>query len=501
MPAAKRGSQVLVYDDFSGGDFGVLAGFRAPSNTYSGTDVQAFLDGSVGPRCGVTPIASPSMPVGKVAGMGFFGSDAGTEVPWFVIGTSVYASVTAPVALTGTLGSAPTLPVQGVAVGNKVYISNYGDKVYELTTTTASPVAALASGGKCIVGYGDRLLAANFPGEANRVRYSDGNDFLTWGALNFFDVGQGGQIVGMWTVRQNVYIAKNDGTWWVYSGVPGSGSDVLRLAYQGLNYPADHRSAAVVGGSNVWYVAQGEHFPSYFNGSNVFAVAEQDTLERLYSTVASGVESKVCVIGLSRRTDLLVLAGKGLTDPNRVSLLLRDGKWSRHSVDGVIGAAVPGTSRVLLCDGGDASVAPVFSWWLPTGLERPGLDGTYDAVTDNHLTASVELREHVDPDGRDLKVQKVIVNMKRFDQAGYSNHLECSITKTRAGSEGPDVTGRSKVFDQSSAFGSETGEPHRAVFRGIEQGLGTGFIVRLNAIRGVAVQSVWVYYEAGGVRV
>jgi len=492
---------VKTFEKFDGGDFGVLAGLRAPENTYSGQDVQCFLDGSVGPRCGTTPIVSVGAPTGKVAGMGFFTQDAGAGMPWFIVGTSVYASVTAPVALAGSLASTPTRWVNGVAIGPNVYLSVYGDKLYSASVTTVTPIGALAPGGACAVGYGERLLVANFPGNANRVRFSDANDFTTWGALSFFDVGQGGEITGMWTVRTNVFIAKNDGTWWIYSGVPGSGSDVLRLAYGGMNYPGDQRAGAVVGGSSVWFVAQGEQFPSYFNGSNVSAIAEQDTLGELYSFTAADVDPNVSLIALSRRGDLLCLAGRGLSDPDRTNLLLRDGKWSRHSVAEVMAAAVPGATRVLLCDGGDVAAPPEFAWWVPTSLERPGLGGQFDAVTDPNLAAELTLPEHVDQQGRDLKVQKVLVNFKRFNQDGFTNHIECQVTATRASNDGADVIGATRTWDQPSTHGSSSGRPDRHTFHATDQGTGTGWIVRLRNLRGVVVDTVTVYYEIRGTRV
>lgn len=490
-----HGPSRVVYDDFSGGDFGVLRGFRAPSNTFSGTDVVAYLDGSVGPRCGLTTIASDSMPTGKVAGFGFFSQDVGSEMPWVVIGTAVYASVATPVALTGALAVTPTEPIPGVAFGSTVYIVNPGDKVYSITTTTVTAVAN-TPGARNIVLYGDRLLTANSSGLTNRIRYSDANLFDTWDSDGFFDVGQGGSITGMWTVRSSVYISKDDGTWWIYSGVPGSGTDVLRLAYTGVSYPADFRSGAVVGGSNVWFVAKGENFPSWFNGTNVNTVAEQDTLERTYSTAAVDVESKVNIVALSRRGDMLVLAGSGLT--SRVTLLYRDGKWSRHSVSTPLGAAVPGaTGRVMVTDGGAAVTAPVFYWWLPAGLERPGLGGTYDAVSDADLSAELELPEHVDAQGRALQVRRVTVDFRKYNPDGVNNHFAGTLTSTRNIDDGPDADGVTRVFDQSSSNGSASGVPSQVTFDGGDTGMSPGFKFALADMVGVAIERVCVDFNLG----
>ena len=504
VPATKRGTgeplAVIRFSRFDGGDYGVSAGFRAPKDSFSGQDMVALLDGSVAPRCGTTAIATAAQPTGKIAGMGFFNQDAGTAVPWFVVGTAAYASVTTPVALTGTLASTPTLPLQGVPIADKVYISNYGDKLYRLSTTNCDPLGGLTPGGKCAVAYGDRLLVANFPANPNRVRFSDANDFTTYGALNFFDVGQGGQIVGMWAVRTNIFIAKNDGTWWIYTGVPGSGSDILRLAYSGLGFPADWRSGAVVGGSNVYFVAQGEQFPSYFNGSNVSSVAEQDTLGNLNATANTGLDPLVSVMALSRRGDVLALAGRGLA--TRTSLLFRDGKWSRASLSPILAAPVPGATRVLVSDGGDTAAQATFAWWVPTSLERPPLGGAFDAVADVGTTlipTLLTLPEYVDSDGRDMKVTKVLVAFRRFNQAA-SNRFKLRAVATRRGDGSADKSGTYRVWEEPSTFGSATGVPNRLKFMAVDQDWGTGWRIELAEVRGVIIDEVSVYFQAGRVR-
>jgi hypothetical protein len=486
------GIAVDIFERWDGGNYGVLQGFRAPKATFSGDDVQAYLDGSVGPRCGVTPIVSTGMPVGRVAGMGYFGRDA-SSATWYVIGTAVFSNLTTPGAgLTGGLAVTPTRAVQGAAVGSLVYIANYGDKIYSLSTTAITAVAGTPGAGT-IINYGDRLLAANSPGLGNRVRFSDGNLFNSWPAGNFFDVGQGGEITGMWTVRESVYIAKNDGTWWLYSGVPGSGNDVLRLAYTGFSYPADFLSGAVIGGNNVWYVANGENFPSWFNGSNVNTVAEQDTLLRTFSTVATDVQSKVNLVPMSRRGDMIILAGDGLTDPK--DLLYRDGKWSRHTVPYSLGATVPGaTGRVLLCDGGDTGTPATFAYWQAAGFERPGLGGTYDAVTDANLMATVVLPEGVDDKGRSQQVVQVRVDFRRFNPSTTAvNRLDCQVTATRREDDADDADMPIQTWTQPPSHGSAAGEPLRHTFQFGAQADGVGYLVQFPTVRGVVIDRVTVF--------
>lgn len=481
-----------VFERFDGGNYGVLQGFRAPKGSFSGDDVQAYLDGSVGPRCGVVSISSTSMPTGKVAGMGFFTLDA-DAIPWYIIGTGVYVDLETPGSgLTGGLASTPTRAVQGAAIASSVYISNYADKIYQLTSTDVSSIAG-TPGAACIIGFGDRLLAANSPGLGNRVRFSDGNLFDSWPAGNFFDVGQGGEITGMWNVRDTVYISKNNGEWWLYSGVPGSGTDILRLGYSGLSYPADFLSGAVVGSNSVWYVASGENIPSWFNGSNVNVIPEQDTLLRTFSTVAVDVDPKVSMIPLSRRGDMLILAGTGVTD--RRSLLFRDGKWSRHSVPQVLGVSVPSaTGRVLLCDGGSAVTPPTFGYWQPAGFERPGLGGDFDGVTDANMMSSVVIPEQIDDKGRRKMVQQVRVDFRKFNaDTTMSNQLYCKVTATRREQDADDQAMPIQMWEEPTGLGSESGTQTRHTFSFGAQGEGVGYLVEFPTIRGVAIDRVTVF--------
>ena len=45
--------KVISYDDFSGGDYGILEPWRAPPGTWTGKNMVLYDDGGLGPRNGM----------------------------------------------------------------------------------------------------------------------------------------------------------------------------------------------------------------------------------------------------------------------------------------------------------------------------------------------------------------------------------------------------------------------------------------------------------------
>lgn len=420
----RGGTKRLTYEGFSFGDHGVIASHRAPRNSYHGLDAVVYADGNVGPRCGLDEIGGAAVPAGTLAGLGYY-SLAGSSIPdaWFAVGTAVYKNPSAPTALTGAFATAPTRPLTAQPVGSGVFITSYGDKTYRITSTAVSAVAS-SPGGVAIALFGERLLVAGTASNPNRVHYSDAlpadGSSATFGALGYFDVGRGAAIVGLWVIRNLVYIALDDGSWWVYTGVPGV-SDSLRLAYSGQSAPAGPMSGAVVGANSVWFVARDEHFPSYFNGSTVNTFDDQNTGGKLYGPNANNaLLPPVTVLPISRRGDMLLVAGAGLTGADRVSLLLREERWSRHSIAPCIAVPTPGGGGlVLMSDGGGSGSAPRFFMWQATGFDRPADGAEFRSTIDPGIglvAASVELPEFIPDDGSETRVRAVTLDLLVYDR-------------------------------------------------------------------------------------
>ena len=420
----RGGTKRLTFEGFSFGDHGVIASHRAPQSSYHGLDAVVYADGNIGPRCGLKEVGGAAVPAGTLAGLGYY-SLAGSSIPdaWFVVGTAVYKNPAAPTALSGSLASTPTRPLTAQPVGSGVFITSYGDKTYRITSTAVSAVSS-SPGGVAIALFGERLLVAGTATNPNRVHYSDSlpadASSATFGALAYFDVGRGASIVGLWVIRNLVYIALDDGSWWVYTGVPGV-SDSLRLAYTGQSAPAGPVSGAVVGANSVWFVARDEHFPSYFNGSTVNTFDDQNTGGKLYGPKANdALLPPVTVLPISRRGDMLLLAGAGLTGENRVSLLLREERWSRQSLFPPVGVPVPGGGGlVLMSDGGGSGSAPRFFMWQATGFDRPA-DGVDERSTIDPgiglVAATVELPEFIPDSGAETRVRAVTLDLLVYDR-------------------------------------------------------------------------------------
>ena len=512
MPASKR---VATFARFAGGDSGVVAPLRAPDGTYSGVDAVVYADGNVGPRCGLAEIGGTGIPAGDLTGIGYY-SLSGSAVPdaWFAVGTAVYKQPATPTALTSALAVTPTKMLAAVPVGAGVYAANYGDKTYRFTSTAVTAVAS-SPGGLCAVLFGERLLVANTAANPNRVFYTDplaaDGSGATFTALGYFDVGRGAAIVGMWVIRNLVYIALDDGTWWVFTGVPGE-TDVLRLAYSGQSAPSGPAAGAVVGANNVWFVARDEHFPSYFNGSTVNTFDDQSTLGRLYAEDASNTQLPgVTVIPISRRGDMLCLAGAGLTGADRVSLLLREERWSRHSVFPPVAVPTPGGDGLVLMSDGGGGNAPRFFLWRATGFDRPA-DGTANQPTaDAGLTAveaEFDLPEftlaasRTSTGNEEMQVATVTVDVRVYDvdaSLGRSfASLTCEVQATRRREGQPPKVSKPHGLAVDVTKGTAEGTPYRHRFRVGEQGLGAGWVIRFRNIKGMAVEQVKVEFEEQG---
>ena len=502
----------ITVESFLGGDHGALASVHAPAGTYSGRDVICYADGNVGPRCGVQPLNIPGMPEGKLQGLGYFGPGLNPDlrsftdpVPWIIVDDVIYSipDLDAPPNSIGGIAT-PGGMVANVLVGAVPHITDPAIGVGRIPFTAFPGTEDV--GGTSIILFGERLLWAGASGFPNRVFYSDplpvNGDPPTFDAnTNYFDVGFDTLIVGMWSLRDRIYIAKSDGTWWTYTGVPGV-SDNLRRSYDGQSVPA---AGAVMGSTSVWFVGVGEDFPSYFNGSTVQAFPEQEALGRLYGQTPQPVsfyQPAVSVIPLSRRGDILFLAGVGVPAANRASLLLREERWSRHSVRPPIGVAVPGSDGfVLLSDGGSTATAPQFYTWRATGLNRPPTGGTgvYDVpATDPTGDYSPEftIPEVVAGAGQEVTVRKVFADFRSYNETGLDpsdRQATVTVTPTRMYEGSPPIVAMKPL--ELGNTGTSTGASVPKVADIGQQASGRGALVTLSGIRACSIERLELEVE------
>lgn len=495
---------LVTYDSFSAGEFGKRGAWRAPSGSFTGLNVVAYDDGSIGPRAGLRAYTLTSMPAGDTLAMGFGKTTAGSLRMWFVKGTGVYAfnpfdfASQAVIAYAGALTTAPraSASVSYVHRQGKTYWLNHADGKlwrfdHDAATVTATPAAAIVPASSTnhavIAQYGARTIAAeNF---SNRVFYSDADNPESWPAPNYFDVGESHiGITGLHAQRNHLAIAKgldgHLGEWWVLTGVPGVDS-VLRRQVQGLS-PIPAGAAAIDGEGVVWFGSNAEIAPAAFDGSTVSMDPEQvEASARTYSAALA-----------TRRPGEVIIAGAH-SDNTPIRLTQRRGRaWFRHQLEaGPSGyslakanmSAYPLSDLYVFCvdDRSD------FRAWSALATTPGG--GPYGAVWTPASPAdcAFTLPEWWAPDGREVSVRAVQVDFRSYAVGSGNCTWTLTLTPQRI-HEGGAGTPQTFAFSEA-APGAEVNRRRQALFA-IDDA--NGFQLSFSNLRGVAIQKITVVGSA-----
>lgn len=504
MPGADAQGRA-VWDDFSGGEWGVLdeEEARKRKGLWHGGNVMVFENGTIGPRPGLRKyVPSGGMPSNPLKGFSFTGTPAkdillvvGTTA-YYLDGTDLTPAVTA---FSGSLASTPTVPVQMIEPAESlVYFISYGDKIYKLNLLTdALSAVASTPGGRTIARYGDRLVAGGTAADPQRVFFSNAAVFDTWGASDYFDVGYGGQVRALFEQRGHLAIAMSSSEWWVVTGSLGS-SDQLRKVVTGHHpwhfWPT---FAELLGDDRVLFVGTREDYPGFFNGA---AVQEHRHLQFNGGAAPSNSASDRKVVRLKRADEALVLDSSG------DGLLFANGVWSFHDFTGPEGWATSDLQgRVFMSDGGDTGVAPVIYVWRHD-LDRPGAVGdTYARPGDDSDTpvdAFLHLPEFWHDRRHEMRVTRVDVDFIKYDTGSSStNHFDVNVrTLRRYGGAAFDES-TTQSFDEAASSANASGTKQRQSFGGFGSlAPGNGLQVRFTNVRGCAFRSVTVHYDDRGRR-
>lgn len=524
QPARQR--QVLTFDAFQAGEFGSEAPWRAPKGSYTGLNVQRYVDGSLGPRNGLKQLTlSGAAITGTLAGFGrlFQGNDA----PMFaLIGTAGYRITTAGVvtALTGALDAAPTEPPQAafVGVGTKTYISSAGDNLYRidfLADTLTKIATPNSPGARCFVQYGERTLAAGgsavvapdgTAGSPNRIYFSAAANPESWPAANFIDVGDGSNdITGLYPQRTHLVITTSDGSWWILTGVPGV-NPVLRKQATSVA-PAFPHHAAQLGNGNVAYTIASSGDTGSTASLGLFTGSQLVLNETI--NYGNGRRTQpyptYTVVPLKNPADWLVQGGSAVA-ANRAAVFQARG-WALHEWQ-VAGVTLQGYcasdtvgDRHFFTDGGAPATTPKFYEWRSYN-NRPGFSGDTlmqpgDAST-TPFTARFSLPEWYAPDGREVGLVEVVVDYTTWNTGSAStNHFDITPQVLRTYESG-SVGGSTLSFDEAGAASSTaiagTRKRKRFSWGGLPEG--NGFSLDFAALRGCAISKIAVHIEYDGPR-
>lgn len=503
MADAGTGELEVVYREFGAGEYGTMDLFHAPPGTFHAKNLIKSRGGILLPRPGTEQYAATGLPVGVVHAIGYTGV-TGRDL-WVLIGRTVYTHTSVAMAgswtaATGLLSSEPNEFCPSYeADGGLTYITVPGQGLYLLNLTsgpgTLTAVAAVTANmaGRAVTIWGERLFLAGYASPANRVYYSEAQDFATWPAANYFDVGYNPQVRHLDAQRDHLAIAKQDGSWWAFTGsTPATGT--LRRQTTGQHpWHFWTQSAAITADDVIHYVPVQGSWPAEFDGSET---SELRHLE--YAPQQGAVAGEQNVVPGGNRDEVVFISGE---PSNRgKALFLLEGTWTYHIVGGSIagGVASDANGSVFLHDGGAVATVPkvyrlnVENPGTPGGTasnSRPGDDSS------TPLDTYLELPGWWSEDGQEYRVRQVVVDFRKWDLGVVVNNtIECEVdTYSRHEWAGPK-TAVGNAWLEASA-GTTAGARDRRLFNVGDSGYGSGFQVRFPQLTGVGIEQVVVKLE------
>jgi len=510
--------QIITFDDFRGGEAGTLHGLEAaPPNSFTGTNVVVFKDGSIGPRSGLYLATPTGQSNGKISILGFTGVPGGEF--WYAQGTNIYQfspGGARSAAYTGTIAS-PTSPPD-MSPGTNRYLMVPGDKTYELNHVAKTCTALTGSpAGRCVAEFGSRVyVGATGPG--NRIRYSADANPNDWtvgtgtGHAGQFDVGNSNQDVrGMYVLRDSLVIVMADASVWVLTanGDPVDTGTLRQVStYQNGGAIWQPMRAHVVYGWELWSVGLHTTAPQVFNGGR------QRWLDHLGTSNVDGAANETGVwadsllqtnvlppeYGVMSIDDTVVMVGG--SDSRALTRI--DNVWTKHEFEQtIVGYINYGNyGAVVLTDGGDTAAAPKF-YTFNTASGVPPIKGggvkLRDSVgdgSDTPFAAEFTTPVWYDKQGRRAHVRGVIVDFRAFNTGVAAND---KFTVTVMGEYGLDGAADSISAPQSwsaAPAGFTTTGVRRSMRFGFgDQAPGYGFQIKLSELVGVTIDRIRVIVD------
>lgn len=481
----------VVWDDFSGGDYGKTSPFKAAPNTFKGVNVIQYRDGLLGPRQALVSTHNTGLPVGAIKGFGW-NATTGADL-WVVIGTKVWTRGTSTwFQSAASLSITPTERVVSVASSNTItYILVYGDGLYRVNhnpnaapTLTKITSVTTAMAGRSLCVYNNRLMLG--AKDTNLVYYSNAADFNTFSTTNYFEVGDNLEVRYMAHQRDSLCLIKRDASVWIMTGVPGTGT--LRKYYPG-SHPAGIFSNFCVarGDGTILLAANDGQWPVTFDGANL--------KDFKYLEFASGVATDSTHIQAARidnRQDILFLPGTATSSGTGYQFI--NGAWTTITFGQQVSTYVAEPLQHLLyfTNGGSAGAVATFYSLDQTAYDKPG---NGDASS-TQMDASVVLAPWSSPDGREVRVRQIIVDYKAWNTGGALDAgltMWCTVFKNPGGTQ--EIASADQTISIPQGDLPSGGEYRRTVFNIGDQGMGSAFEISLLQIRSLAIASVTAIVE------
>lgn len=506
---------VAAWEDFSGGEYGLLKPHQQAPNQFTATNMVVYDDGRVGPRTGLTALGETGLGAfdGNTVGFGYT-DVAGAR--WLVYSNGQYYSYDDIDNDWNSAGGVALPPTGAKAYGVQASASTWyflipGHELSRVVANTqAAPTVTTGIGpsswgsiGRAISFYRARLYVAE---NSNRIRYSAANDFTTtWASTNFFDVGDSSPIRYLGWSGDHLVIFKANMEIWTYTGIPGNFT--LRRVAGGNTREYDLFQSRVVelpNGETVLIRSHRSH-PGILRGT-VFREIQHLKQPWYAPPVTGGSTEDDMDVSLTHEHDGVMLVLRDRNGNNNSMWWRRNGAWTKHTFDidgeatnpeglplvatNMHGGAIIGADH----GGGNGTV-----YNFQIALNRPSFtsdtssqpgDNSDTTLVDADFTTSTYRPES----GREFTPEKVIIDFVAYDTGSTTdNNLDVSIEGRNYLGEEASITVDSWTEAASSA--STSGEPRRVVLQVPERLELVMAQVKLDNIRGVAIEAIRLVTE------
>lgn len=491
--------QTVTFDDFSKGEWSTYGGIKPQPGTFTADNMIVRANGLIGPRAGLKDVTPASMPVGSLIAL--HAGPTPSKDGLFIVGNAVYYfdlfnAAVAPTAM-GTLGATPSVVLKPHLATTKYYLAVPGDKCYVLDPIAGTTTALTGSpGGHAIVQYGVRLVVAESTG-SNRIWVSDPQNFNSWPAPNFIDVGDDWQVTGFFVQKNHLAIFKREGLY-VLTNTPTI-NEVIRLI-DTMQGPLHPWQADIDQDDMIYMVSAFEINPATFDGNDGKQLAYLKELGGARDDTDATPPTKRGVQTFSGEltSSSTAVVGKDLAGDD-IMLLNHNNVWTKHSIGvPVSGLMTASNSQLVISDGGAGGVAAKI-YTTRTDLGRPaflsdGLAALGDG-SDTPLHATLTLPEWYSPDGTEVAVASVIIDVVKWSTgASLNNHIAVTSTSLGGYQRPGNTPAQTQDWDEAGSAALTTGLQDRLQFN-FEQIRGAGFQIILNNIRGIDIRAVSVVVQ------
>lgn len=509
-------TKLITYKDFSGGDWGEIGQFRAPANTFSGSNVVLYTNGMLGPRAGLHENTYSGTMQGEVHGIYLVGK-IGKPLMIFA-GDQVYSTTEDNFSL-GTVTSAATLtaePTENVIAtwydpNGNIFFTSPGEKTYYLDWTTdtltdllATDSGTVSRGTETMYLCRDRLYAAG----DGRVGGAGGQFVYVSAAADFTNfVGGETFEVGYFNSVRSIIESQNSLMFSTIESTNNIGSGVGWYSLVGATPQGDLRRVNTqVATEEQLATISAEGGNVYFWSGWTTAATDEPYLVQTNGAKFDDQSFRHLRLGGTQRSGYY-------NAPDQTLLYISDendgwmrcnGAWSKVNFEVDIAPVVCPTeagSSFLLPYGETGVDVKVYE--LVSRPGQPGFPGLQQNPGDN---STVPLNSYFylpayQSDTKEVRVRRVIVDFMKWDTDHTGGNNEFVVNVITYGqhnlpsgtTDGSNTT--TATWSESQAEASGSGTLDRYVARIGQQGKAAAFQIGITGIKGVAIESITVEFD------